>query len=154
MLSTAARRFVAPARAVRAQSSMTAPAIEYSPKIFVGEVPTHYIPAKDAPADKAMSLYRQGATTQMQAEYGPNSGRWDYGRLAPGMERGLIKIFRQETAWGKRQLRNFAFMAAWMAPMMMLDYSKRNAREIGTGPNAQGDLKQPYAYMLFRAFKW
>jgi len=127
MLSLIGRRCAqAPSQAARnAATAVTsqhaslrqAPGHEYSAtKIYTGDYPTHYIPAKDAPEHKSSTMYRAGVTSQMQTSYAPHTGRYDYGYVAWG--RGLLRILWLERSWALRQGKNTLYVLLWLLPML------------------------------------
>lgn len=160
MLSLIGRRCAqAPSQAARSASASLAsqhaslrqaPGHEYSAsKIYTGEFPTHYTPAKDAPEHKSSALYRQGVTSQMQADYAPHQGRYDYGRLAHG--RGLLRIFWQERSWVLRQGKNTLYVLLWLIPMLAA-YEGRCAALQYRADHPEAPLAQPWYLALCRFF--
>lgn len=148
--STAARG--AAVASGHAGSSLVAPGLEYSAcKIFPGEVPRHYIPAVDDSSKKNSTAYRRGATTQMQVGYGPNIGRYDYGRLQDRPK--LYQILFMERFWVTRQSKNMLYMCLWFIPMAGIWYQRQEAKRIGrTEP--QGELRANIFTQIFRFFYW
>jgi len=103
--------------AVATKSAVQVPGLEYTAcRTFAGEFPTHRIPAKDDAGSKNAGLW---TGQPFQINYGPNRGRFDYGTVEHGYNRGLIKIFIQETHWTVRQIRYIVYMGLWMVPMAL-----------------------------------
>lgn len=108
MLRTSARF------AQAAETKAGAPGLEYTAcRVFAGEYPTHYIPAKDSLADKNGGMW---TSQPFQINYGPNQGRFDYGTVEHPYQRSFVAILKQETHWSTRQLRYMAYMGLWMTP--------------------------------------
>lgn len=118
MLSLVGRRFAqAPTQVARAAagagSNLVAPPLEYNAaKIFAGEYPTHYIPAKDAREGKGGTTYRYGICSNLKSNYGPHDS--NYGAVPDRSFKRIYGNIFSETAFWKRQALMIGYVSAWL----------------------------------------